>query len=232
MIIDIDGVWPEIDDARVCVIHGRLGAGKTLMAMEIAQRYLQRGYRLVTNVRCVWADDPDDVDLGADGALRAVVIVDEGGLYLRTQEQASALSSYARKLDCYVVICGRKLPHADLCPLSIHPWANLAKWLGLPVKLWRYDYVSGPQSYHGYIAQVGWWAYYGVYDTIDPAGDPREIIAWIADRTRQLHDRYSREYTLSAVGSSWGPDHDAAAELADAARALQRAVSVRRRSWR
>ncbi len=236
-IIWDDGFFVELDDNRTLSIEGRLSSGKTLLAIELAHRYLERGYKLVSQTACVWNDDPDTVVPGDRGKLRFVAIVDEGGLYVRSQKTASSLASFAAKVDSYVILSGRKPPHEDLRSLTCQLWFDFYKFFLIPLKLWRWEVNNGSKNYHGYFLQTGWWEYWGVYDTLDPGDNPTVLVGWLKRWTAQFFERYNRSYSVSDVETGGGEDQqEFSNELAssvrsfnDAAKALSQQQARRRR---
>lgn len=226
MIVGGGAFYTELDDSRMCAIAGRLGSGKTLTALELAERYLKRGYRLVSNVRSVWGDDWDR-SLSADNSARTVLLVDEGGLYVRTMKTVSALTAFARKLDCYIILAGRRLPHEEMCELVVEPFFDFRRNLVVPAKLWRWTQRMG-KTYGGYFLQSGESGLYGTYDTVDPGDNPAELITLAEGWAQELFARYGRTYSLQDMASSGGDNiaGDAADSMAVSASRLRDAVSL------
>lgn len=235
-IIWDDGFFTEFDDNRVLAITGRLSSGKSLLAVELAERRLKRGYRLLSQMSCCWNDRLADVTFDEKGKLKVFVIFDEGGLYFRTWQSASAVSTFAAKMDCYIVFAGRKLPHDDLLSLTCQVWFDFYKWLLWPVKLWRYDCVNGKKTYSGYFIQTGWWHYWGIYDTLDPGGNPKVLVDWFIEKTKEYFGRFGHEYDVSDMAKGGGDDAgDLGNELTSSARVIQDAAQTISRSktfWR
>lgn len=218
MIIDT-GFISEFLTERIVCITGSLGSGKTLIAHEIAEYFLKKGYRFYGNCKSEWIDDYV-VELNKKGEqVKAVILCDEGGLYVRTFADVKRLASYARKLDLYIIFSGKKLPHEDLQSLVLYCWYDFFKNWRIPLKIWRYDVeVQTSKSYHGYIYQTGWWKYYGVYSTLDPGDDVegtlKKIDKWI-DRFREL---YGDE--VSGMDKEGGQELEAAEIFAKSSRRI------------
>lgn len=235
-IIWDDGFFTELDDNRILVITGRLSSGKTLLATELAERKLKKGYKLLSQFRCIWNDEYKDVLPDEHGKYHAVAIVDEGGLYFRSAKSASAVSSFAAKLDTYIIFSGRKLPHDDLCSLTCQVWFDFFKYFLIPVKVWRYDVANGKKTYSGYFVQTSWWHYWGVYDTLDPAGAPDQMVSWFKEATRIYFEHYGREYKIYDVETGGRDDQSefnneftgAVRSLSDAAQTIRKFKTIGR----
>lgn len=235
MIVYDDNFLTELDDNRTLALTGRLSSGKTLMAVQLAQRYLRRGYKLISQTACVWNDPIETVIPDERGRYRVVCIIDEGGLYFRKQTTASAVSSFAAKLDTYLIFAGRKLPHMDLCSLTAQMWFNAAKWFGFPFKVWRYDVNNGQKAYAGYFIETAWWDYYGVYDTLDPGDNPEQIVSKFREWTQYFFERYNRTYRVSDVDAQRGEDEsEFSNELAASVQTFARAAQTvsKQQAWR
>ena len=208
MILSDGGFFRELSDNRICCVTGRLGSGKTLLGLDLAAYYLERGYSLVTNTSTVWADNPADVIIDAKRRARdasrergitiapqvkAVSLVDEGGLYARTAKTAENLASYARKTDQIIIFSGKKMPHPSLADLRVVMWFDFHKNFFLPFKLWEWSYRLSPKKiYYGKILQTNWRDLFGIYSTIDPASDARDIINFSLQATQLLFETYGR----------------------------------------
>lgn len=223
-----DAFLAEFEAERVLCFHGRLGSGKSLMAHAIAEYFLQRGYRLITNMSSAWADDPDDVRPLSNGQMKAVIILDEGGLYVRSFKTVQAISSFARKLDTYLIFSGKKLPHSDLQGLTISEWFNFEKHFLIPVKIYKWVVESSAgKKYSGYVWCSGFKALYGLYSTFDPGGYPGEIVKWFEGWTVRFFERFGRSYQLHDVATGQeGGEQEIASEFRDAAREFERAFSL------
>lgn len=215
MIIWDDGFYSELFDTRTVAIEGKKGAGKTLVALDIAEPLLKQGYKLMTNMSCIWNDNGNI----APGE-KAVYIVDEGGTYLRTGQSVNNFSRFLRKLDAYLIMPCVKLPHEDLCELVVSPSVNFYKHLGMKMKLWRWDYESRKKNYDGRFLQVNWDYLYGVYSSIDPGDFPEKIMRFLLAQTEELFRDYERELKLYdvAVKSASASENESFESVRDMAR--------------
>ena len=239
VILYDDGFFAELDDCYMVYITGRLGSGKTLFAVEIAERYLKRGYKLISQIACIWNDDVDTMVMDEHGQRKVVAIFDELGLYFRTSKSASSISSFARKQRTYLIFSGRKAPHADLCELTVQLWFDFMKWFLIPIKIWRYDKENGRKTYHGYIVQTAWWEHFGVYDTLDPGDNPEEVVNLFKVWTEEFFRRYKRKYKISDVEKGGGDDIDETSnefaasvrKMGDATKELASVSGGKKRWW-
>lgn len=177
-----------VDAYRLVYIAGRFGGGKTSLAFKIAEFYLQRGYRLLSNVRSVWNDT--DFPEGRFGERRCVVILDEGGQFVRDNSDLRALAAYVRKMDLVMIIPSFFEPPRAFQVLRVWPWFGF-RHVRVPVVVYRY--------------RLGWWAgfkesgwfvwvwpneIFGVYSTLDPADD--RVYDVLAGWSQRYRERYGR----------------------------------------
>ena len=192
MFINADPILGVLDMYRLIWISGRFGGHKTALAFKIAERYLEKGYNLATNSKCVWADDIKDVNLNQYNQLHAVVVLDEGGLYFKSSRQIEQIAAYAAKMDVVYIIPSFFPPTKTAQVINIQPVVSL-KATGLPIIVykWRIDIGS--------FKEKGWflWVYpqeiYGIYSRQDPGDDPDLIIEWLIDQSDEYRRRYGRE---------------------------------------
>lgn len=214
MILWDGGFFAELDATRLCCVTGNLGSGKTLIAHEFAEHYLKKGYAMAGNLSSVWLTPLDRITPNEYGQVKTIVLLDEGGLFVRSTASVLALAAFARKLDIYLIFSGRKKPHHDLTELSIYLWFDLWKNFLLPFKVWRYDVqVQHSKSYHGLLWQTCWQAFYGLYSTLDPGDFPQEILTKITEWTENMFRLYHRQHRISDLASH--PARRTAEQLAD-----------------
>jgi len=228
MIIWDGGFMSEFLDNRSVVITGRLGSGKTLLAVELAEQMLKRGYRLITNIETVWNDNPAEIK----DHERVIGIMDEGGMYVRTAKTVQTLAAFLRKTKSLIVFSGKKQPHEDMCDLKIYLWFDAFRNLLIPIKVWRWDMrIQSTKRYHGFLFQTGWQKYYGIYSTEDPGDYPETVVKFFEERAKKLFKKYGRNYKIQDVerGDEFertGVDVEFVRDLASLEEAKQSAVSV------
>lgn len=153
---------------RVLWIGGRYGGGKTALAYRLAYELLDSGFsrHLLSNCRNVWRDEPADVVLRDGRYLDTVVILDEGGLFLRTSRDADDFLAFLRKLNVVLIVPSIKPPAPSVRMVSVQRVANLQS-VGLPAWVYNVSVEYGRQRDR---ERFVWWRpseIYGIYDTTD-----------------------------------------------------------------
>lgn len=192
MFIGAEQILGILDSYRLIWISGRPGGHKTALAFMIAKRFLESGYRLVTNSRSVWADDLKDVDLDHNNHLHSVVLLDEGGLYFKASRQIEEIASYVAKMDQIFIIPSFWAPAKIAQAINIQPVVSL-KATGLPIIVYKWRVDVGATKDKGIFF---WWdpkEIYGVYSRQDPGEDPEEIIKFLISKKDQYRKRYGRK---------------------------------------
>ncbi|MCD4760067.1 hypothetical protein K8R33_04210 [archaeon] len=197
MLLFSAGFFNELRENRTCYIGGRKSTGKTLLGLEIAEKFLKEGYKFVSNMSCVWNEDYFDENFGLDNDVFG--IVDEGGIYTRTYKTVSGFTEFSRKTRSIILFVGRKAPHDDLCDFAVHPLLDMWKHLMIPINIWGWEVYQKRKNYRGIILQTGWQAYYGLYSSIDPGDYPLNLLAFFEKRAQSLFDKYGRMYNISDV---------------------------------
>lgn len=191
MFIGAESILGVLDMYRLIWISGRFGGHKTALAFKIAERYLERGYRCVTNSRCIWADPLHQVQLNENNQLHAVVILDEGGLYFKSGRQIEQIAAYAAKMDCVYIIPSFFAPTKTAQIVNIQPIISL-KATGLPIIIYKWVVSIGGFKESGCFAWFNPAEIYGIYSRQDPGDDPDDIIAFLTERSEQYRKRYGR----------------------------------------
>ena len=192
MFVNAEPILGVLDMYRLIWISGRFGGHKTALAFKIAERYLEKGYKLATNSRCVWADEIENINLDEGNQLHAVVVLDEGGLYFKSSRQIEQIAAYAAKMDVVYIIPSFFPPTKTAQVINIQPIVSL-KATGLPIIVykWRVDIGS--------FKEKGWflWIYpqeiYGIYSRQDPGDEPEIIINWLVDKSNEYREKYGRK---------------------------------------
>jgi hypothetical protein len=129
---------------RVVHIGGRYGGGKTSLAWRLAYELVDKGLAryVISNVKSVWSDDPAKITLRQGVYVDAVVILDEGGIFLKTGYDADKFLAFLRKLNITLLIPSVLPPATKARFLSVQRVWN-AGVLGLPLWWYRVDLIYG-----------------------------------------------------------------------------------------
>lgn len=227
--INIEPFEGIISSYRMLWIGGRFGGHKTSLAYKLAERYLKKGYRLITNNRSVWADDIEKIEFNEYGQLKLVVILDEGGLYFRNSRQIEAVASYARKMDI-LYIFPSFYPVARVAQvLTCHTMFNINS-AGVPLYLYRWRVKIGAFQDTGVFAWYRPAEVYGIYDTLDPGESGSKIVEWLIQKTGEYRASFghTEDGLFSMEVNETDRLEDAAGAMADAADSIA-AVPVKKR---
>lgn len=174
-------------DMRICWVRGHRGSGKTSLAFYLAEHYLQRGYRLVTNTACVWADDLASVQPDNLGRVKAVVVADEGGAYLANSYQLRELDRDLRKLDIIILIPSYRPPARGAQTFTIQKVANMRS-SGLPLIIYKWVIRDATNKDQGVF--FVWKPTFGFYSTLSPGDDIEEVVIWLDGCEKNLQSVY------------------------------------------
>ncbi|MBV6342272.1 hypothetical protein [Candidatus Magnetobacterium casense] len=171
--------------------------------MKIAEDYLKKGYRLVCNFRCAWADDLETVHLNKDGHLKAVVILDEGGRYVKTSAFLDAVVSYPGKMDLVLLITSVLPPAPMARRLSIkYAWSMFG--FGVPCVVYRWALEGEHEK--GHFAWLFPSEIYGVYSRNDPGAGAQEITEYLIQREKDFEkfhgrDTFSQRQSINSISA-------------------------------
>lgn len=187
-----------VSSYRLIWIRGKFGGHKTSFAYALAEPYLKQGYRLITNSRSVWADDLSDVDLDENGQLKAIVILDEGGLYFKASRQIEQIAAYCAKMDIIIIIPSYFAPARTAQTLTIQPLFSL-KSAGLPVIFYKWNVNQGGFKDKGWFIWTFPQLMYGIYSRQDPGDEPSKIVDFLIDKMTQFRKRYGYNDKVSTM---------------------------------
>lgn len=246
MLIGAEGLRAELDFHRIVSVMGNLGAGKDLLCHHLAMPYLRAGYKFYSNQFSVWNDplylpsdssDPyallEDVQK-ADGVerlymrpdiKRRVVVLSEGGRYLRKYEYFEDLTEFARKVDNYFLLPSKRAPHVDLLDLSVYPIVPFKQLLGIEGGVWGYTVETGFRKIkRGTFIFLPERDVIGVYDTKDFTETPNVLLEALRKYITADQKVRGRNGLQTLGGLAVGADEDF--QLAIARRAQQAFASV------
>jgi hypothetical protein len=160
--------WEYLRRYRIVNIQGERGAGKDMLALELAVFYLRRGYRYWTNQLCIW-NDPIYRDDGSPDVKHRIVTLSEAGRYIREYRYFQDIFEFARKFDQYLLLPSVRPPHEDLQAFTVSPT------FFRPV--WQYVLFDGVSAYKtGRFIFIPSRRYMGVYDTLDVSLRPDPLL--------------------------------------------------------
>lgn len=197
MFIGAEAFTGIIASYRLVWASGRFGGHKTSLCYRLAVPFLDVGYRLVTNNLSVWSDDPEKVQLLPSGHLKAVIILDEGGLEFKSNRQIEAIAAYANKMDCIYLIPSFFPPARVMQLLTVQPLFSL-KATGLPVIVYRWRVKIGGFEDKGNFLWINPAEIYGIYSRQDPGARSENIVNWLIRRTDEYRKRFHAD-TISSV---------------------------------
>jgi len=180
--------FAQVHGVRICYIPGYFGYGKTLLSFGIFQSYFgPRGYKLITNVACQWAEDLSKVNLDENGKLKAYIVIDEGGEWLEKGGHIKDILRNPRKMDYVLVIPSYHPPHRSAQKLTITPvWSFRSA--GIPYI--RYKWSSKINANKGEFGWFGFQETFGVYSSSDPAHSPAKIVSWLSAQNSLYRQRF------------------------------------------
>lgn len=181
-----DNILNYARNYRVCYIGGRYGGGKTALAFRLAYELCLRfEFRyILSNVSSIWCTPPDRVVL-RDGFVDAVIVLDEGGMFLDDAASARQWLAFLRKINVVLLVPSVLPPSLVMRRLSVQRLANFDAF-GVP--LWYY----GVRLDAGIIKvrDAFFWLFpseiYGIYDTRGMPTDANELLGYIRLWTRQV----------------------------------------------
>lgn len=197
-----------ISSYRLLWISGRFGGGKTSFAYALAEEYLKVGYRLVSNNRSIWCDNMDDVQIDPEtGHLKAVIILDEGGLEFKAKSQIEQIAAYAAKMDCIYIIPSFWPPVRAAQVLTAQPLFSLQS-AGLPVIVYRWRVKLGSFTDNGIFIWTWPNAIYGIYSREDPGDRSGQIVNWLVKRKNEFRGRFGYATDDGIPEMEGGPGQD------------------------
>jgi hypothetical protein len=193
MLLNGDMVLSYLQMYRICWIGGRFGGGKTALAFRLAYELVASGrFRyLISNVDSVWRDDLAAVKPRYEGNRMfadCVVVLDEGGLFLKTGTDAEKYLAFLRKFNICIIIPSVQPPASRVKFMSVQMIFN-GYSLGLP--FWMYKLVLSYMASKevDYFTWLNPTEVFGVYDTGGVPTDDAGIGDWLVDFTNEAQQR-------------------------------------------
>jgi hypothetical protein len=125
---------------------GRLGGGKTSLAVYVAKQLAKEGYRIISNIHVEGAiRTPEPADFSG-----SVIILDEAADFLDAYEFRNELLAsfkYLRHFDLIVLLACTDKVHARLRKLIVERVFRFESLLPLPFPVWLYRFWVGPDRW-------------------------------------------------------------------------------------
>ena len=195
MLIDAGHMLMTVENYRLCWISGRTSGGKTALSLKIAEHFLNRDFRLITNMECIWNDKLEGIKIlpEKDGHLQAVVVLDEGGRWFRKGDIIEAMASYVAKMNLIFLFPSFWPPHRNAQVVVVQPLFNFKK-IGLPII--RYQMTVRIEGFKD--DSKFWWLWpqevYGVYSRQHPGYEPEDIVAHILEQVEAYQNYQYEKY--------------------------------------
>lgn len=181
-----------VEHYRCVHVDGRFGGGKTSLGFAIADYLLsKRGFRyLLTNCRTPWADLPESVVFrkDEDGYPRyadCVVLLDEGGSFLRFREDAEDYLKFLRKMNIVILIPSFDEPTRKLRLIVCQRVVTLES-VGLPAWVYVWMVRHGRQNQKATFIYLFPSEIYGVYHSGSMPIDDNGVSEWLQAQSDRL----------------------------------------------
>jgi hypothetical protein len=153
---------------------------------------------------------------------RRVLILSEGGRYLRAWKYFENMYEFTRKTDNYILIPSIRLPHVDLCEMVVVNILPFRQYIGTNGGVWYWT-ISGQGLAK---PKNGWFIHipkeYGLYDTKDLSDSPTATITAFTRQIQHIQEtQYKRDRLSVLEGFSESGELDG---LATIARSLERSA--------
>lgn len=188
MLFRHESLVHAVRNYRVCYLGGRYGGGKTAFSFRLAYELMTNrafGFRyLLSNVGSVWATAPERVVLRDGVWADAVMILDEGGMFLDSPREAKQWLAYLRKLNIVLIIPSVIEPALIMRRCTVQRLGNFQPY-GVPLWHfgWRLDSHMLKQK-----SSFFWWGFqeiFGIYDTLGMPADADKHLEFIEKWVKQ-----------------------------------------------
>lgn len=216
---------------RILWVKGGFGGGKSALAYKVAYELVKSGQfkYIVSNIKDIWSDPVESIEWSENDTLDAVIILDEGGLFLRFGRDVEEYLTLLRKLNIVVLIPSVLPPSTRVTFFSCQRVMNL-KRVGLPVWVmkWtlRYGEVNQETFFWTEPSEI-----FGVYDTKAPPNDDAGVSDWLIAKKEEFAKRagYARSGSRRAAvieGSGMDAGSGSASAVVEAAERIEGALSL------
>lgn len=190
MLINAEPFTGVIDQYRLLTISGKLGGHKTSHSLALAEPFLKKGYRLVSNMRCVWNDDLSEVAVDSEtGKLHCIVIMDEGGLEIKSRFQVEDVAAYSRKMDL-MLWYPSFWPTPRMAQILKTQAMFSLKSAGIPCIVYKWSVTMGGFKDGGWYLWINPQNYYGLYSSNDPGSKLRKVQRFLLEQKEIFRARW------------------------------------------
>jgi hypothetical protein len=193
-LIGFEETYVALGDYRVVYIGGHPGAYKTSLAFRIAWYLYKIGRidRVITNTACVWNENLRRLKIDDPRTLRAAIILDEGGIFLKSNAVADDFLAFLRKVDSYVIVPSVKSVPSNVKSITIKCDMKLPR-IGIPLVRYRTWVENKPFSRF-------WWRnpseIFGIYSTSAATIDAKDISEFLKPLQKRLIEILEEEKNL------------------------------------
>lgn len=184
---------------RIAHIQGRLGGGKSSLAVRLAAELMGYGYRFGSNMACIWNEPLENITLMPDGMLHAVFVGDEAGNYFEEREHITTITSYAGKLDVIYLLPSFIEPHRSARVVKIQPLYSYYGF-GLPLIMYQWKVRQNDYEEKGIFHWFTPEEIYGVYSRQHPGYSAFEILEHVKRQAELFEVFHRTRATLLGTG--------------------------------
>ncbi|MEO5355286.1 MAG: hypothetical protein H7835_19025 [Magnetococcus sp. XQGC-1] len=207
-IINSAGFERLVGEYRLLWVRGRYGSGKTAISFKLAEYFLRRGYRLITNTPSVWSDG--EVRLNENGLLHSVVIMDEAGLELKLKGQLETMAAYARKMDCVYIFPSFFPPTRWAQVVTLQPLFGFSQ-IGIPLSVYEWRVNLGGFKDRGWFLWSWPSEVWGIFSSRAPQTSVQSLIYYLDERVKEFKAREGVTDNAGLRGFDTVPEVDAGA---------------------
>lgn len=155
-------MWVQFN--RIVHIRGRLGGGKTLLAVAIADWLLRKGI-----VDQVWTNFPCVLTRPVKDLRNTCIILDEAWQWLdwkvSHKNMSHSYAAFLRKINAFLLLPSVRSLVGEVSDLKVYRWLDLTH-IGIPVWIYRARWVLDKDDVETtYFFLVNPGKYFGMYDT-------------------------------------------------------------------
>lgn len=215
---------------RTLWIRGIKGGNKTSLSYYLAHSIFQKdkSYRyLIGNCPSVWQEELNNTELRKGKYLDCIVILDEGGRWLRTRDLSEEFVDFCRKLNTIWIIPSVSEPYRSFRKLTCQQIHNLRS-VGLDASIYKWIYKDGSAVEDG---KFLWWhksEIHGIFDTDTAVIDDGGIMDWIIEQKTKsgIIKKAASKALQQRTGQFSIQILDVAEEIQDSVEQLERVQTV------